>query len=71
MYINVLLDKLHNRFNLTTNGIRAMVTFLGRVSGHVGFEVVFLFVTLDVRHSWNVERLTSNEGFGQCEETHK
>ena len=40
-----------------------MVTFLGRVSGRVGFGVVSLFATLDVRHSWNVERLTSEGEF--------
>jgi hypothetical protein len=56
---------------VTTIGIRAMVTFLGRVSGRVGFGVVSLSATLDVRHSWNVERLTSEGEFGQCEETHK
>jgi hypothetical protein len=63
--------KLHNRFNLATNGIRTTVTFLGQVSEHVRFGVVSLSITLDVRHSWNVERLTSEGEFGQCEETHK
>jgi hypothetical protein len=44
---------------------------LGWVSGHIEFGVVSLSATLDVRHSWNVERLTSEGEFGQCEETHK
>ena len=71
MYINVHLVKTSYRFNLPTNGIRAMITFLGRVFECVGFGVVSLSATLDVKHSWNVERLTSEEEFGQCEETHK
>jgi hypothetical protein len=54
-----------------TIGIQSQVTFLGLVSGHVGFGVVSLSATLDVRHSWNVERLTNEKEFGQCEETHK
>ena len=48
-----------------------MITFLGQVSGHVGFGVVSLSTTLDVRYSWNLERLTSEMEFGQCKETHK
>jgi hypothetical protein len=71
MYINVFLVKTPYRFNLPTNCIRAMVTFLGWVSERVGFRVVSLSATLDVRHSWNVEILTCEGEFGQCEETHK
>jgi hypothetical protein len=37
----------------------------------LGFRVVSASATLDMRHSWNVKRLTREGEFGQCEETHK
>jgi hypothetical protein len=51
MYINVLLIKTSKLFYLSTNDIKVMVIFLRRVSGCVGFKVVSLSTTFDVRHS--------------------
>jgi hypothetical protein len=36
-----------------------------------GLELCQPSATLDVKHSWNVERLTNEGEFGQCEEIHK
>ena len=39
--------------------------------GCVRFRVMSRFATFDVKHSWNVKKLTSEGEFGQCEETYK
>jgi hypothetical protein len=56
---------------LPTNDIRAIITFLDECLDASGLELCQPFTTLDVKHSWNVENLTSESEFGQCEETHK